>query len=156
LLHRALRDEVLYMYGDYGLGLIASSLKINYLSAATSTAIVRVARAHYRILWAALSWITRVPGEKRGEGIQCVIRVVRVCGTIRKAEEEVVRRAREDILRVRRESAEGSAGILGRVIEEKLGSEKERAGDGEDGGDEMDIEDGEEDEDEDEEDGEDG
>ena len=39
----------------------------------------------------------------------CVIRVVRVSGTVRKAEEEAVRRARGDILRARRGEVGGGA-----------------------------------------------
>lgn len=35
--------------------------------------------------------LTRVPG---GEGGECVVRVLRVTGTVRKAEEELVRRGR--------------------------------------------------------------
>lgn len=37
------------------------------------------------------------------------MRVVRVSGTIRKVEEEAIRRARGDILRARREEGEGEA-----------------------------------------------
>ena len=44
----------------------------------------------------------------------CAIQVVRVSGTIKKAEEEAIRRARAAILRAKRESGEGSAdGLLG-------------------------------------------
>ena len=100
---RIIRASVEYMYGDYGLGLISSSLKINYFSPATSTAIVRVARAHFRILWAALTWMTgleRTPASRKiGDAALevCVFRVVRVCGTIKKAEEEVICRAKKQI-----------------------------------------------------------
>lgn len=41
-------------------------------------------------------------------GKNCVFRVVRVSGTIRKAEEEAIRRARELILKARRETGEKS------------------------------------------------
>ena len=99
---RLIRKSIEYMYGDYGLGLIASSLKINYWSAATSTAILRVARAHFRIVWGALTWITDMGhiGAHRKEDEApkaCVFRVVRTSGTIKKAEEDVIRRAREEI-----------------------------------------------------------
>ncbi|KAL9103899.1 MAG: hypothetical protein Q9163_001092 [Psora crenata] len=116
LLHRGIKDEVGYMYGDYGVGLISSSLKINYLSLATSTAIIRVARAHYRIVWAALTWMTKAPSARKGEGPDCVLRVVRVCGTIRKAEEEVISRARADILRVKRDTGDCVEDTLGRLL----------------------------------------
>ncbi|KAG8527535.1 uncharacterized protein KY384_007687 [Bacidia gigantensis] len=98
---RLMKSSVEYMYGDYGLGLIASSLKIVYFSQATSTAIIRVARAHCRILWAALTWITTLGRPGKGQEEPCVMRVIRCSGTIRKAEEEVVRRAKEEIRRAR-------------------------------------------------------
>lgn len=47
--------------------------------------------------------MTKVPIK---DGKNCVFQVIRVSGTIRKAEEEAIRRAREIILRARRE-AEG-------------------------------------------------
>ena len=112
--------EVSSLFGDYGSGAIADSLSgkpdplrfmtsmlsnfaVKYLSSATSTFILRVSRAHYRMAWAALSLMTLVPVKN---GKNCVFRVVRVSGTIRKAEEEAVRRAREMILKARRELGE--------------------------------------------------
>lgn len=91
LLLKLLRDTLSTLFGDHGSGLTASSLVIKYLSAATSTAIVRVSRAHYRLVWAALTfvdWLPR-PIERR-----VVLRVVAVSGTMRKCGEEAVRRAR--------------------------------------------------------------
>jgi ribonuclease P/MRP protein subunit POP5 len=76
---------------------------VKYLSHATSTFILRVSRDHYRIAWAALSLMNKVPVK---DGRSCVFRVVRVSGTIRKAQEELIRRAREIILKARREMEE--------------------------------------------------
>lgn len=72
---------------------------VKYLSPATSTAIIRVTRAHYRLVWAALSFITKLPRPIEQD---CVVQVVRVSGTIRKAEEEAIRRAKASILRAQR------------------------------------------------------
>jgi ribonuclease P/MRP protein subunit POP5 len=55
------------------------------------------------MVWAALSLMTSIPVKN---GKNCVFQVVRVSGTIRKAEEEAIRRSRELILKARRE-AEG-------------------------------------------------
>jgi len=77
---------------------------VNYLSTATSTAIVRVTRSHYRLVWAALSFVNRLP---RPVSDDCVMRVVRVSGTIRKVEEEAIRRARATVLRARLQGEEG-------------------------------------------------
>jgi ribonuclease P/MRP protein subunit POP5 len=76
---------------------------VKYLSPTTSTFILRVSRDHYRIAWAALSLMTSVPVK---DGKNCVFRVVRVSGTIKKAEEEAIRRAREMILIAMREAGD--------------------------------------------------
>lgn len=76
------------------------------MSAATSTAIVRVSRSHYRMVWAALSFATKIP---KPVDKTCVIQVVRVSGTIKKSEEEAIRRARMTIVRAQRAKAETGA-----------------------------------------------
>jgi ribonuclease P/MRP protein subunit POP5 len=86
---------------------------VKYLSLATSTFILRVSRAYYRIAWAALSLMTQIPVK---DGRNCVFRVVRVSGTIRKAEEEAIRRARELILKTRRELGEKSDSVLNDIF----------------------------------------
>ncbi|KAK4618142.1 Ribonuclease P/MRP protein subunit POP5 [Fulvia fulva] len=99
LLGRMIRDGVAELFGDYGAGTTAGSLQVKYVSSATSTAIVRVARAHYRMVWAALSFVTKLP---KPIDTVCVVQVVRVSGTIKKAEEEAIRRARAVIVRAQR------------------------------------------------------
>lgn len=115
LLLRMIRDGVSELFGDYGAGMVASSLQVKYVSSATSTAIVRVARAHYRLVWAALSFVTKVP---KPVDAACVIQVVRVSGTIKKSEEEAVRRARVHIVRARRARAASSSLTTGLPADE--------------------------------------
>ena len=91
----------------------AEKIIVKYLSPATSTFILRVSRAHYKIVWAALSFMNSVPVKN---GKSCVFKVVRVSGTIRKAEEEAIRRARELILKARREMGEQSASTLDNIF----------------------------------------
>ena len=95
---------------------------VKYLSNATSTFIIRVSRDHYRLAWTALTFMTQVPGVK--EGKNCVFRVVRVSGTIRKAQEEAIRRARELILTAQREQIEKGdstlKGIFGNSREKEV------------------------------------
>ncbi len=61
------------------------------------------------------------PSQKRPQA--CVMRVVRVSGTIKKAEEEAIKRARAAILKANRESGEGDVDSLMGL----LGKEKEPA-----------------------------
>jgi ribonuclease P/MRP protein subunit POP5 len=57
--------------------------------------------------------------QKRGTGRErgCVFRVLRVSGTMRKAEEEAIRRARREIVRVRDAEEKGVLGDLVGVVE---------------------------------------
>ncbi|TVY65721.1 Ribonuclease P/MRP protein subunit POP5 [Lachnellula suecica] len=110
---RGIKAEVAELFGDYGSGAISESIAIKYLSPATSTFILRVSRAHYRIAWAALSFMKSVPVKN---GKNCVFRVVRVSGTIRKAEEEAIRRAKELVVRARREMEEKGDSTLDNIF----------------------------------------
>ncbi|KAF2771419.1 hypothetical protein EJ03DRAFT_255202, partial [Teratosphaeria nubilosa] len=91
ILLKLIRSNVADLFGDYGSGKVAGSLQIKYFSPATSTAIVRVSRDHYRLVWAALTFANALPQPLSQD---CVFQVVRVSGTIKKAEEEAIRRAR--------------------------------------------------------------
>lgn len=75
---------------------------VKYLSLATSTFILRCPRAHYQLLWSALTFMDRVPVK---DGKPCIFRVIRVSGTIRKAEEEAIRQAKMIILAAKEESS---------------------------------------------------
>ncbi|RMX88470.1 hypothetical protein D0869_01601 [Hortaea werneckii] len=87
ILLRIIRDGVAELFGDYGSGKVAGTLQIKYFSPATSTAIIRVSRDHYRLVWAALGFCTFLP---------------------KPAEEEAIRRARISIKRAQR-AVKGSA-----------------------------------------------
>lgn len=92
---RAIRAQVATLFGDYGSGAVDRSLQVKYLSLATSTFILRVSRTHYRLVWAALTMMDCIPAKN---GKSCTFRVVRVSGTIRKIEEDAVRRAKQVML----------------------------------------------------------
>lgn len=68
---------------------------VKYFSLATSTFILRCPRAHYQLVWSALTFMDHVPVK---DGRPCIFRVVRVSGTIRKVEEEAIRQAKMLIL----------------------------------------------------------
>ena len=127
LLMKMIRTSVAELFGDYGSGMIAGSLQgtfvsaqspilsisnltvlapVKYFSAATSTAIIRVSRDHYRLVWAALTFTTRLP---KPVDQACVIQVVRVSGTIRKSEEAAIRLARQSIKRAQVQAAQGKS-----------------------------------------------
>ncbi|KAK7609256.1 Rpp14/Pop5 family-domain-containing protein [Phyllosticta paracitricarpa] len=103
---KLIRDSIVDLFGDHGAGITHGNLQVKYLSPATSTAIIRVARSHYRLVWAALSFLTRL-AEPVNQS--CVVQVVRVSGTIRKAEEEAIRRAKQSVLRAREKLGDSAA-----------------------------------------------
>lgn len=85
---------------------------------------------------------------------QCVFQVVRVSGTIRKSEEEAIRRARGAILRAKRKDEEDGGGMMGLQAILRGTGEDESFGVGKNGaGAGIEDEDDDEDSDEDEEDG---
>lgn len=123
LLH-LLRLQISLLFGDYGSGVLAAGLAVKYFSSATSTAIIRCPRAHYRLAWAALTFVTELPGVNKGvAGKECVLRVVRVSGTIKKVEEEAVRRARRIVAAV--QAHDGGAGVLEAVFGAQNGEDIE-------------------------------
>ncbi|KAL1877847.1 hypothetical protein VTK73DRAFT_8374 [Phialemonium thermophilum] len=104
-LARAIRTQVALLFGDFGAGAVERGLQVKYLSLATSTFILRISRAHYRLVWAALTFMDRVPGPHGSStGRPCIFRVVRVSGTIRKVEKEAIRRARLLMLAAKEET----------------------------------------------------
>ncbi|KAF9766976.1 hypothetical protein IL306_000524 [Fusarium sp. DS 682] len=102
---KGIRAEVASLYGDYGSGSLMSC-SVKYLSLATSTFILRCSRAHYQMLWSALTIMDHVPVK---DGRPCIFRVVRVSGTIRKAEEEAIRQAKRLILAAKEETGSQSS-----------------------------------------------
>jgi ribonuclease P/MRP protein subunit POP5 len=111
---RAIRAEVAALFGDYGSGALeGGGFAVKYLSKATSTFILRIARASYRFVWTALSFMNSVPVRN---GKPCVFRVVHVSGTIRKVEEEAVRRARNLIFEAKGGQAAKASDPLSHVF----------------------------------------
>ena len=77
-----------------------------YLSTATSTAIIRVSRECYRLVWGALSFATQLPKPLNAP---CVIQVLRVSGTIRKSEEAAIRLAIGAVRKATRDANGGAS-----------------------------------------------
>ncbi|VUC19969.1 unnamed protein product [Clonostachys rosea] len=113
ILVRALKAQVASLFGDYGAGCLESDLSVKYLSLATSTVIIRCSRDHYQMLWSALTFMDRVP-TKDGTGRPCIFRVVRVSGTIRKAEEEAIRQAKQRLIEAKEASSQTPSSLAPR------------------------------------------
>ncbi|KAK7956613.1 rpp14 family protein [Apiospora aurea] len=83
--------------------------RVKYLSNATSTFILRITRAQYRMLWTALTFMDHVPVR---DGKPCTFRVVHVSGTIRKVEEAAIRHARNLMFAVKDQAGEKDKAAL--------------------------------------------
>lgn len=99
----------------------ANRYAVKYLSNATSTFILKIKREHYRLIWAALTSMDAVP-VKSGQGKACVFKVVRVSGTIRKAEEEAIRQARKLVLAARSAQSGPRSGAVSLLTAPAAGS----------------------------------
>jgi ribonuclease P/MRP protein subunit POP5 len=82
---------------------------VNYWSPSTSTAIIRCPRDHYEMVWTALTYITHIP---KPADVPVVVRVIRVSGTIKKAEEEVIRRSQLIIRRAKTWEGKGDLPMM--------------------------------------------
>ncbi|KAM0358152.1 hypothetical protein ACHAO7_000608 [Fusarium culmorum] len=85
---KGIRAEVASLYGDYGSGALMNC------------------SAHYQMLWSTLTFMDHVPVK---DGRSCIFRVVRVSGTIRKAEDEAIRQAKRLILAAQEETGPKSS-----------------------------------------------
>lgn len=72
---------------------------------------MRCPRHAFRLVWAALTCTTALPYPARS---QVVVRVVRVSGTIKKAEQEIVRRAKKIVARAK--GSEGDGDVVMQVL----------------------------------------
>ncbi|KAK6819551.1 Rpp14 family protein [Apiospora arundinis] len=107
---KAIRAEVGDTFGDFGSGALeGGGLQVKYLSNATSTFILRITRAQYRMLWTALTFMDHVPVR---DGKPCTFRVVHVSGTIRKVEAAAIQHARNLMFSVKDQAGEKEKATL--------------------------------------------
>ena len=88
-LHDAIRSSLQLNFGTTASGLLNSSLYLKYYSQRTGRGILQADREHYRYAWAALTLL-----RPHGGGF---VRSIGVSGTIRKAEERLIRFDKDQI-----------------------------------------------------------
>ncbi|CCG84667.1 protein of unknown function [Taphrina deformans PYCC 5710] len=79
-----IRQSLLFNFGTAATGHLNASLYLKYYSPRTGRGILQADRAHYRLAWAALTFLDLLD---RGGGFVCALGV---SGTIRKAEERLI------------------------------------------------------------------
>ncbi|KAI2466242.1 Rpp14 family protein [Annulohypoxylon bovei var. microspora] len=111
---RGIRAEIANLFGDYGSGSVeGGNLGVKYFSPATSTFILRISRSSYRLVWTALTFMNSIPIKN---GKPCIFRVVHVSGTMRKVEEEAIRRARDLIFAAQTDHKEKTNNSLSNIF----------------------------------------
>lgn len=85
----SVRQSLELNFGTVASGLLASSMYIKYYSEKTGKGILQADRAHFRLAWAALTFAQLEHGG--------FIRSIGVSGTIRKAEERLIRFDQKDL-----------------------------------------------------------
>ncbi|KAK3093523.1 hypothetical protein FSP39_016739, partial [Pinctada imbricata] len=73
---RQIKEAIKQAHGEYGLGVLLSSYKVNFLSK-PSILIIRAARDHYRLLQSALFFVKKV-GK-----YDAILNTIHIGGTIR-------------------------------------------------------------------------
>ena len=91
-IYDAIRESIASNFGDWGTGVLLNSLSVKYWNPATNIGIVRCQRDEFRVLWAAITFISYVRGRK------VRIKVVYTAGTVRSCQKQVVRGIRMWVL----------------------------------------------------------
>lgn len=93
-----LKKVVTDHYGELAAGTVGQLILVKYFSNKTSTGIIRCSRADFHLVVGALALVTKV------ETRQVVLRCVHVSGTIRKCEDFAIKRSRQLITDLGKES----------------------------------------------------
>ncbi|XP_062855661.1 ribonuclease P/MRP protein subunit POP5 [Trichomycterus rosablanca] len=96
--YQAVRGAVQKAHGEYGAALYSIGSSVTYVNAYTGIVIVRFRKAHYRLLWSALPFITSVWSQ--GQKIQCFFNCIHIGGTIRTCQKFLVRYGRQQLCRM--------------------------------------------------------
>lgn len=93
-----IRQSLLFNFGTTGTGLLNASLHLKYYSPRTGKGILQADRAHFRMAWAAMTWMT-LNGVGHGDSGREAgfVRALGISGTIKKAEERLVRRDKSEL-----------------------------------------------------------
>ncbi|GAA93899.1 uncharacterized protein L969DRAFT_44369 [Mixia osmundae IAM 14324] len=100
---RLVRDALSVNFGDAGWAEAGSSLNVKYLSPTTHIMILRTPRSACQLVWTALTLTRQL------KGVDCIIRVMHVGGTIRKSQQAAIKYDRDLILRRATQALQSSA-----------------------------------------------
>ncbi|KAI9230974.1 MAG: Rpp14/Pop5 family-domain-containing protein [Piptocephalis tieghemiana] len=87
-----IRDAIEANFGEYGIGCIQGQLLARYFSPHTGIGILRAPRDHFRMVWAAITFMEKIKERP------CAIRVLHCSGTVKKSQLYVINHQRNTLL----------------------------------------------------------
>ncbi|XP_056320299.1 ribonuclease P/MRP protein subunit POP5 [Danio aesculapii] len=98
VVYQALRGAVNRAHGDYGAAIFNIGVLVKYLNAHTGVVLIRCRKAHYRLVWSSLPFITFL--ENRGQKVRCFFNCLHVGGTIRTSQKFLIKYNRQQLQRM--------------------------------------------------------
>ncbi|KAL0207250.1 hypothetical protein P9112_011878 [Eukaryota sp. TZLM1-RC] len=86
---QSVKHSILSSFGTYGAGLCAAGLNIKYFNNVTNLCIARAPRAHFEMVWTALTVLRAV------QDMRCTIRVIHTGGSIRSCQSAAIEHSRK-------------------------------------------------------------
>ncbi|XP_076849949.1 ribonuclease P/MRP protein subunit POP5 isoform X1 [Brachyhypopomus gauderio] len=97
-IYEAIKAAVIKAHGVYGAALYSIGSSVTYVNAYTGVVLLRLRKAHYRLLWSALPFVTRI--WSRGQNLQCFFNCIHIGGTIRTCQKFLVKYGRQQLCRM--------------------------------------------------------
>ncbi|XP_026851853.2 ribonuclease P/MRP protein subunit POP5 [Electrophorus electricus] len=97
-IYDALRAALGKAHGAHGAALLSVGSSVTYVNAYTGVVLLRFRKAHYRLLWSALPFVTSI--WSRGQKVPCFFNCVHIGGTIRTCQKFLVRYSRQQLCRM--------------------------------------------------------
>ncbi|XP_056585534.1 ribonuclease P/MRP protein subunit POP5 [Triplophysa dalaica] len=99
-IHHTLRAAVNRAHGDYGSALFNIGVNVKYLNALTGVVFIRCRKAHYRLIWSALPFITHLENRGQPQNVQCFFNCIHVGGTIKTSQKFLAQYNRQQLHRM--------------------------------------------------------
>ena len=103
----ALKSSISYNFGLFGEGLLGNGLQVKYCNGVTGQMIVRCARDSHRLVWFALTSITKLRSR------EATVSVLHVGGSLRTCQQAAIKYNKALIARLLRDDREASKAVGG-------------------------------------------
>jgi ribonuclease P/MRP protein subunit POP5 len=80
-----IKESIGMNFGEFGIATVISTLQVKYYNDATNICILRCPREQFRMVWGALTLITRIENEA------AILRVIHVGGTLRSCQTQAIK-----------------------------------------------------------------